>query len=104
MHLRRCNVSEVPFVERKVVGMTDASPGPGYWMASDGKWYPPEWEYCWFTRVEVQLGDAMTAAQERASQLGQQGWEMVNHTVQGTPGSRSFHFNVSAFFKRRVVR
>jgi len=23
-------------------GMSDASQGPGWWLASDGKWYPPD--------------------------------------------------------------
>jgi hypothetical protein len=32
--------------------MTDASPGPGYWMASDGKWYPPMWEYKWISNYD----------------------------------------------------
>lgn len=25
--------------------MSDVSPGPGWWKASDGKWYPQKWEY-----------------------------------------------------------
>jgi hypothetical protein len=84
--------------------MTDASPGPGYWMASDGKWYPPQWEHTWFTRTEVELGKAMTQAGDRADELGKQGWELVNYTAQGTPGSPSFHWVVTAFFRRRIIQ
>src|SRR4051812_20499156 len=26
----------------KEIGVSDTSQGPGWWQASDGKWYPPE--------------------------------------------------------------
>jgi hypothetical protein len=83
--------------------MTSESPGPGYWMASDGKWYPPKWEYTsirWFSR---DASAVMSWAEERADQLGKQGWEMVSHTSQGMPAQGGFGTEVTAFFKRRIT-
>jgi hypothetical protein len=59
--------------------MTDISPGPGWWLAADGKWYPPE------TQSDVQAlqnsntaelrcrncGNANTAGSQFCEQCGQ---------------------------------
>jgi hypothetical protein len=83
--------------------MTDASPGPGYWMASDGKWYPPMWEYKWISNYDPDSTALMRWAGERSAQLGQQGWEMVSHTQQGMPAQGGFTHLVTVFFKRRIL-
>jgi hypothetical protein len=70
--------------------MSDTSLGPGWWLASDGKWYPPRWEYQWFSTVAnpragfrgPDLNAALQEAIEKAASLGAQGWEMVNFTTQ----------------------
>ncbi len=50
----------------------------------DGKWYPPRWEYqCFTTRgVYDRLDGTLQEALQLASQLGDQGWEMINFSVQ----------------------
>jgi hypothetical protein len=66
--------------------MTDTSPGPGWWLASDGKWYPQRWEYNCFCDFGKGAGPGLSKAVEltRAdlAELGQQGWELVNFSVQ----------------------
>jgi hypothetical protein len=62
--------------------MSTPSPGPGWWLASDGKWYPQRWEYksatVWnYSSVE----EATEAVQKFANDLGQEGWEMVSSNV-----------------------
>jgi hypothetical protein len=84
--------------------MADASPGPGYWLASDGKWYPPQWEYNWVQKYHESSVTAVEMLGEASDQLGQQGWEMVSYTLQGTPSTPRFAFTASAMFKRRVIR
>jgi hypothetical protein len=84
--------------------MTDASPGPGYWKASDGKWYPPKWEYKSILKYDNNTSVALQWVEERADQLGQQGWEMVNHTQQGMPSQGGFTHAVTAFFRRRIIQ
>ena len=55
-------------------------------MASDGKWYPPRWEYTWLRTwcKGDDPGKAMMEAGEKADVLGAKGWEMVNFTVTTT--------------------
>ncbi len=86
--------------------MTDASPGPGYWLASDGKWYPPQWEYDWSVTSDRYLERAMTMMKEEADRLGLHGWEMVNYMAQGTAyaGPQQMLWEVACFFKRPIVR
>lgn len=96
--------------------MTTAAPAPGWWLASDGRWYPPQWEYCWFTRTagvkirDPNVTDAMKSAQDEAASLGAQGWEMVNFTTEyvvlhGTGGGLpTQYFLVSCFMKRMVPK
>jgi hypothetical protein len=62
---------------------SDASSGPNWWLASDGRWYPPRWEYHYFaTSNRVDLNSLTVQALQQAALLGQQGWEVVNFTVQ----------------------
>jgi hypothetical protein len=66
--------------------MNTPSPGPGWWLASDGRWYPQRWEY---DVVETEGGGAgpglykaMVDLRAQVNGLGQEGWEVVNFTVQ----------------------
>jgi hypothetical protein len=64
--------------------MNASAPGPGWWLASDGNWYPPRWEYLALMRVCPRGGNlqnTLAEVQDAASLLGQQGWEMVNFAV-----------------------
>jgi hypothetical protein len=81
--------------------MSSPSPGPGWWMASDGQWYPQQWEYFWCTRSG---SDAIKDMGEKADELGRQGWEMVNISTttsgMGTQINPTRWFSVVCFFKR----
>lgn len=60
-----------------------SSPGPGWWQASDGNWYPQQWEYTWLTSGAHKLvKDAVEYVWQQATTYGLQGWEMVNYTVE----------------------
>jgi len=53
--------------------MSTPPPGPGWWLASDGKWYPQQWEYTFRTASGSNaLNDLLTKGDE----LGQWGWEI----------------------------
>src|SRR5262245_36948575 len=96
--------------------MSNTSPGAGWWLASDGKWYPPRWEYQWFSVVAgpktgfrgPDLNGALQEAVEKAARLGQEGWEMVNFTTQWVANesgsvrgtSTAPHWTVVCFMKR----
>ena len=96
--------------------MSENPPAPDWWLASDGQWYPPQWEYRWFTKESwnkgldvAHLNPAMQAAVDEATALGRQGWEMVNYTttwVTFGPESQARdnrpHWVVSCFMKRMV--
>ncbi len=59
------------------------SPGPGWWQASDGNWYPQQWEYTWLTSGAYKLPkEAVEYVTQQAAAYGVQGWEMVNYTVE----------------------
>jgi hypothetical protein len=82
--------------------MTNPSPGPGWWLASDGKWYPQQWEYTYFR------AEKLHEAYEQASVLGKQGWEMVNFThsfssKEGHMGHQSVTGWLIACFMKRPV-
>jgi hypothetical protein len=64
--------------------MNTPSPGPGWSLASDGNWYPQRWEYysqMWPCPWDGNLADTLGVVEDKASELGQQGWEMVNLAV-----------------------
>jgi len=63
--------------------MSTSSPGPGWWLASDGKWYPQRWAYLSFgTAAFDSAHEAMESAANQALPLGLEGWEMVSCSVQ----------------------
>ncbi|HEY3996031.1 MAG TPA: hypothetical protein VGM40_08725 [Mycobacterium sp.] len=75
--------------------MNNPSPGPGWWLASDGNWYPQQWEYTWY----LTEGDsAMNDMRQKANELGQLGWEMV-----GLDADHRGSFSVACFFKRPIA-
>jgi hypothetical protein len=62
--------------------MSNPSPGPGWWLASDGKWYPQRWEYkSPFAYNQASMDDAIKAIRQIVDEMGQQGWEMVSSNV-----------------------
>jgi hypothetical protein len=92
--------------------MSTPSPGPGWWLASDGKWYPQRWEYIVFRSAAANFPAAVEEAGRQTISLGQQGWEMVNFTVQSLkavatsahgPSVRHEQWTVVFFMKRPVA-
>lgn len=57
------------------------SPGSGWWVASDGQWYPQKWEHYLFHSGEGDLQTAMDQTLGAFGNLGSQGWELVNFQV-----------------------
>ena len=66
------------------VGCRDmnTSPGPGWWLASDGKWYPQRWENTFIYHTNESLKDLIEEVSALAKTYGEQGWELVNSSVQ----------------------
>jgi hypothetical protein len=83
--------------------MSTPSPGPGWWLASDGKWYPRQWEYSYFTtEAHAQRNNAMHEAMEIVDSRGQRAWEMVNFAYHESDPDR--HWTVQVFMKRPLAR
>jgi hypothetical protein len=62
--------------------MNASSPGPGWWLASDGNWYAQRWEYTTpsaYNQPSVQA--AMEAIRPILNENGQAGWELVSAEV-----------------------
>jgi len=57
--------------------MSDQSQGPGWWQATDGKWYPPRWEYRW-AKGHLGAKPHLENIETVVAELGVQGWEAVN--------------------------
>jgi hypothetical protein len=55
--------------------MTDVSPGPGWWLASDGHWYPPHLHPDVRARADVVVDDAPTANGATASNGATHAWD-----------------------------
>jgi hypothetical protein len=90
--------------------MTTASPGPGWWLASDGNWYPQRWEYkCTSAWNQPSPKDATNAIEQFVDEMGQEGWEMVNFTVysMGTEGSAMYQnvttWGIACYWKRPLA-
>jgi hypothetical protein len=63
--------------------MSTPSPGPGWWLASDGNWYPQRWEYRTFSfnGSGNDPNEAIVVVKNQANEYGQEGWELVNFTM-----------------------
>lgn len=53
--------------------MSNPSPGPGWWFASDGLWYPQRWEYTYVNWTNEQLAALNEGVRETANSYGR--WE-----------------------------
>lgn len=62
--------------------MTDTSPDTGWWQASDGKWYPPRWEYHYHSSpIGRDVGRVLQDSMPALASFGDQGWELVSSNV-----------------------
>jgi hypothetical protein len=62
--------------------MSTPSPGPGWWLASDGMWYPQRWETTFIHSKNEDLEAVMDEATRLTKAYGEQGWEIVGSSVQ----------------------
>ena len=66
--------------------MSDVTQGPGWWIASDGKWYPPELHPS--VRAKAQAdGEAAGAGQDLAGEDGPDHgrWDHSQRSTKGGP-------------------
>jgi hypothetical protein len=66
------------------------SPGPGWWLASDGKWYPQQWETCFISCTNESLEAVIAEASHLTNTHGEQGWEIVGSSMQRTQVTHRF--------------
>jgi hypothetical protein len=62
--------------------MSTPSPGPGWWLASDGNWYPQRWETSFVHYTNESLEAVIDEAGRQTKFYGEQGWEIVGSSVQ----------------------
>lgn len=85
--------------------MTEPSPGPGWWIASDGQWYPPKWDYHHHaTATGRSVDSAFQEAMPTLASLGEQGWEVVNCNVVQDAQVRIGHTVSLTFLLKRPRR
>jgi hypothetical protein len=70
--------------------MSTPSPGPGWWLASDGNWYPQRWESTFIYQTHESLQAAVDEATRLTTSYGEQGWEIVGSSVQRTQVAHHF--------------
>lgn len=70
--------------------MSTPSPGPGWWLASDGKWYPQRWETTFIHYTNESLEAVIDEMSRQMKGYGDQGWEIVNSGVQRVQVARHF--------------
>jgi hypothetical protein len=66
------------------------SPGPGWWLASDGKWYPQRWESLFISHTDESLDSVVAELTRMTNAYGEQGWEIVGSSMQRTQVSHNF--------------
>ncbi|WP_196770965.1 hypothetical protein [Mycobacterium colombiense] len=70
--------------------MSTPAPGPGWWPASDGKWYPQRRESTFISHTHESLEAVLDEANRLTTTYGEQGWEIVGSSVQRTQVAHRF--------------
>jgi hypothetical protein len=70
--------------------MSTPSPGPGWWLASDGTWHPQRWETIFVTHTDETLQAVLDEASRLTKAYGEQGWEIVGSSMQRTQVAHHF--------------
>jgi hypothetical protein len=66
------------------------APGPGWWLASDGKWYPQRWESTFISHTHESLQTVLEEANRLTKAYGEQGWAIAGSSVQRTEVAHRF--------------
>lgn len=79
----------------------EITPGPGWWKAADGEWYPPRWEYMWLRgHIDPQKKRHVDIEAE-LDELGSQGWEAVTAvSAEANAGVSITAYGVAVLMKR----
>jgi hypothetical protein len=64
--------------------MNTPSPGPGWWLASDGKWHPQKWESKFIYFAHESLQGVVEGVHPVVTSHGEQGWEVVSSSIERT--------------------
>lgn len=80
-------------------GVSDQSQGPGWWQATDGKWYPPRWEYD-LAHGYMQAKPHLEDIYDVISAMGRQGWEAVGIVGDSRAGTGT---HVTVLMKRPLL-
>lgn len=70
--------------------VSTSAPGPGWWPASDGKWYPQRWESTFISHTHESWQTVLEEANRLTGSYGEQGWEIVGSSVQRTQVAHRF--------------
>lgn len=81
--------------------MTEITPGPGWWKATDGQWYPPRWEYTW-VQGYLNPKKGHEPIELALEEHGLQGWEAVSYSGGEHAAVSTAH--VMVLMKRPLVR
>ena len=91
--------------------MSEPSSGSAGSLAADGKWRPPRWETMFITQTHEALQTVIDEVSRLTNEAGQDGWEIVNSSVQRTQvvhhfkeydqvGDRLFEWGIVCTMKR----
>ncbi len=64
--------------------MNTPSPGPGWWLAADGQWYPQKWETKFIYCTHESLPGLVEGVHPVVNSHGEEGWEVVGSTIDRT--------------------
>ena len=70
--------------------MSTTSPGPSWWLASDGEWYPQRWENHFIYNKNESLQALIDEVSSLTKTYGEQGWELVSSSLQRTQVAHHF--------------
>ncbi len=85
-----CSSYFVKPARSRVPDVSTPSPGPGWWLASDGRWYPQQWETTFISCTNESLESVMEEASRLTNSYREQGWEIVGSSMQRTQVAHRF--------------
>jgi hypothetical protein len=70
--------------------MTNTSPAPAGWLASDGSWHPQRWESAFIYHTDEHLQTVIDEISRQTKALGEEGWEVMSSSAERTQVSHHF--------------